>query len=147
MVKFLVTYATRPIRNLMDNFLPTRFQALGDPTRLAVIERLLEGPASVSTLTGLTRDASAERLIVAAWWSTKVADQRPTQFDPGSLDQKSQSSPDRRQPLAVQQHETSVLHRGHTTATAPHSGKLHAQLVALDRPVPHHLAKRPLTLK
>ena len=30
--------------------MPARFQALGDPTRLAVIERLLDGPASVSAL-------------------------------------------------------------------------------------------------
>jgi DNA-binding transcriptional ArsR family regulator len=34
----------------MDNYLHTKFHALGDPTRLAVIERLLEGPASVSEL-------------------------------------------------------------------------------------------------
>ena len=34
----------------MVNNLHTCFQALGDPTRLAVIERLLEGPASVSEL-------------------------------------------------------------------------------------------------
>ena len=38
------------ILNQMENNLHTRFQALGDPTRLAVIERLLEGPASVSEL-------------------------------------------------------------------------------------------------
>lgn len=34
----------------MDKFLARKFQALGDPTRLAVIERLLEEPASVSEL-------------------------------------------------------------------------------------------------
>lgn len=34
----------------MDNHLHARFQALGDPTRLAVVERLLAGPASVSVL-------------------------------------------------------------------------------------------------
>jgi DNA-binding transcriptional ArsR family regulator len=34
----------------MDKYLYTSFQALGDPTRLAVVERLLEGPASVSEL-------------------------------------------------------------------------------------------------
>lgn len=30
----------------------TSFNALGDPTRLAVVERLLQGPASVSELAG-----------------------------------------------------------------------------------------------
>ncbi len=30
--------------------LPRRFHALGDPTRLAIVERLAAGPASVSTL-------------------------------------------------------------------------------------------------
>ena len=34
----------------MDKHLPLRFQALGDPTRLAVVEHLLEGSASVSEL-------------------------------------------------------------------------------------------------
>ena len=34
----------------MDKCLPASFHALGDPTRLAVVERLLEGPASVSEL-------------------------------------------------------------------------------------------------
>lgn len=34
----------------MDKYLHTSFHALGDPTRLAVVERLLEGPASVSEL-------------------------------------------------------------------------------------------------
>lgn len=34
----------------MDKYLPTQFQALGDATRLAVVERLLAGPASVSEL-------------------------------------------------------------------------------------------------
>jgi len=34
----------------MDNQLATRFQALGDPTRLAVVEALLNGPAAVSDL-------------------------------------------------------------------------------------------------
>lgn len=34
----------------MDKHLHTRFSALGDPTRLAVVERLLQGPASVSEL-------------------------------------------------------------------------------------------------
>lgn len=34
----------------MDNNLHQRFQALGDPTRLAVLEQLLKGPASVSDL-------------------------------------------------------------------------------------------------
>ena len=34
----------------MDNHLHQRFHALGDPTRLAVIEALLNGPASVSSL-------------------------------------------------------------------------------------------------
>ncbi|MEM0934686.1 MAG: metalloregulator ArsR/SmtB family transcription factor [Pseudomonadota bacterium] len=34
----------------MDKFLCARFQALSDGTRLAVVERLLEGPASVSDL-------------------------------------------------------------------------------------------------
>lgn len=34
----------------MDNQISVRFQALGDPTRLAVVERLLKGPASVSEL-------------------------------------------------------------------------------------------------
>lgn len=34
----------------MDNYLHVTFHALGDPTRLAVVERLLEGPASVSEL-------------------------------------------------------------------------------------------------
>ncbi|MEM8871262.1 MAG: metalloregulator ArsR/SmtB family transcription factor [Pseudomonadota bacterium] len=34
----------------MDKFLHTSFHALGDPTRLAVVERLLDGPASVSEL-------------------------------------------------------------------------------------------------
>lgn len=38
------------ILNHMDNNLHIRFQAMGDPTRLAVIERLLKGPASVSDL-------------------------------------------------------------------------------------------------
>jgi DNA-binding transcriptional ArsR family regulator len=34
----------------MDKYLHTSFGALGDPTRLAVVERLLKGPASVSDL-------------------------------------------------------------------------------------------------
>ena len=34
----------------MDKYLHTSFNALGDATRLAVVERLLEGPASVSEL-------------------------------------------------------------------------------------------------
>lgn len=34
----------------MDKCLHASFHALGDPTRLAVVERLLEGPASVSEL-------------------------------------------------------------------------------------------------
>lgn len=34
----------------MDKYLHTSFHALGDPTRLAVVERLLDGPASVSEL-------------------------------------------------------------------------------------------------
>jgi DNA-binding transcriptional ArsR family regulator len=34
----------------MDKCLHTSFHALGDPTRLAVVERLIEGPASVSQL-------------------------------------------------------------------------------------------------
>ena len=34
----------------MDNYPHLYFQALGDPTRLAVVEKLLEGPASVSAL-------------------------------------------------------------------------------------------------
>lgn len=34
----------------MENQLPSTFHALGDPTRFAVVERLLEGPASVSEL-------------------------------------------------------------------------------------------------
>ena len=34
----------------MDKYLHTSFHALGDPTRLSVIERLLQGPASVSEL-------------------------------------------------------------------------------------------------
>ncbi|MEM6439599.1 MAG: metalloregulator ArsR/SmtB family transcription factor [Pseudomonadota bacterium] len=34
----------------MDNQLAVRFQALGDPTRLAVVEALLKGPAAVSDL-------------------------------------------------------------------------------------------------
>ena len=34
----------------MDKYLHISFQALGDPTRLAVVERLMEGPASVSEL-------------------------------------------------------------------------------------------------
>ena len=34
----------------MDKHLHIRFSALGDPTRLAVVERLLQGPASVSAL-------------------------------------------------------------------------------------------------
>ncbi|MEM9756962.1 MAG: metalloregulator ArsR/SmtB family transcription factor, partial [Pseudomonadota bacterium] len=34
----------------MDNDLHRAFQALGDPTRLAVVERLCAGPASVSDL-------------------------------------------------------------------------------------------------
>ncbi|MEM9010273.1 MAG: metalloregulator ArsR/SmtB family transcription factor [Pseudomonadota bacterium] len=34
----------------MDKYLPTCFRALGEPTRLAVVERLLQGPASVSDL-------------------------------------------------------------------------------------------------
>ncbi|MEO0664830.1 MAG: metalloregulator ArsR/SmtB family transcription factor [Pseudomonadota bacterium] len=34
----------------MDNQLAFRFQALGDPTRLAVVEALLDGPAAVSDL-------------------------------------------------------------------------------------------------
>ncbi|MEM7686926.1 MAG: metalloregulator ArsR/SmtB family transcription factor [Pseudomonadota bacterium] len=34
----------------MANHLHTGFQALGDPTRLAVIEQLLQGPATVSDL-------------------------------------------------------------------------------------------------
>lgn len=34
----------------MDKYLSTQFQALGDGTRLAVVERLLAGPASVSEL-------------------------------------------------------------------------------------------------
>ena len=41
------------IVSLMDTFstqLPTVFGALADPTRLAVVERLVSGPASVSEL-------------------------------------------------------------------------------------------------
>ncbi len=34
----------------MDKCLHASFHALGDPTRLAVVERLIEGPASVSQL-------------------------------------------------------------------------------------------------
>ncbi len=34
----------------MEKYLHTSFHALGDPTRLAVVERLMEGPASVSEL-------------------------------------------------------------------------------------------------
>lgn len=34
----------------MDNYLPAQFQALGDRTRFAVVERLFNGPASVSEL-------------------------------------------------------------------------------------------------
>lgn len=34
----------------MDKDLHQSFSALGDPTRLAVVERLLQGPASVSEL-------------------------------------------------------------------------------------------------
>ena len=34
----------------MDKYFPDRFSALGDPTRLAVVEALLEGPATVSEL-------------------------------------------------------------------------------------------------
>lgn len=34
----------------MDKFLHIGFHALGDPTRLAVVEKLLKGPASVSEL-------------------------------------------------------------------------------------------------
>ncbi len=34
----------------MEKHLHGAFHALGDPTRLAVVERLLEGPASVSEL-------------------------------------------------------------------------------------------------
>lgn len=34
----------------MDKQLHARFHALGDPTRFAVVERLLQGPASVSEL-------------------------------------------------------------------------------------------------
>lgn len=34
----------------MEKYLHERFHALGDPTRLAVVERLMEGPASVSAL-------------------------------------------------------------------------------------------------
>lgn len=34
----------------MDKYLHQSFQALGDPTRLAVVEALLHGPASVSEL-------------------------------------------------------------------------------------------------
>ena len=34
----------------MANQLHTQFQALADPTRLAVVERLMSGPASVSEL-------------------------------------------------------------------------------------------------
>lgn len=34
----------------MDKYLHNSFHALGDPTRLAVVEQLLEGPASVSDL-------------------------------------------------------------------------------------------------
>lgn len=34
----------------MDKYLHTSFHALGDPTRLAVVERLMKGPASVSQL-------------------------------------------------------------------------------------------------
>jgi len=34
----------------MDNYLHSQFHALADPTRLAVIERLLEGSESVSKL-------------------------------------------------------------------------------------------------
>ena len=34
----------------MDKYLHVSFNALGDPTRLAVVERLLQGPASVSEL-------------------------------------------------------------------------------------------------
>ena len=34
----------------MDNNLHHRFHALGDPTRLAVVEALLSGPATVSDL-------------------------------------------------------------------------------------------------
>ncbi|MBS0418646.1 MAG: winged helix-turn-helix transcriptional regulator [Proteobacteria bacterium] len=34
----------------MDKYLHIRFQALGDPTRLSVVQQLLRGPASVSEL-------------------------------------------------------------------------------------------------
>ena len=34
----------------MDNLLALRFQALGAPTRFAVVEALLDGPAAVSDL-------------------------------------------------------------------------------------------------
>lgn len=34
----------------MDKLIAARFHALGDPTRIAVVERLLRGPASVSAL-------------------------------------------------------------------------------------------------
>lgn len=34
----------------MDNYMPARFHALADPTRLAVVQRLLNGPASVTEL-------------------------------------------------------------------------------------------------
>ena len=34
----------------MDKFLHNQFAALGDPTRLAVVEALLQGPATVSEL-------------------------------------------------------------------------------------------------
>ncbi|TKW65097.1 MAG: winged helix-turn-helix transcriptional regulator [Paracoccus denitrificans] len=34
----------------MGNYLHTQFHALADPTRLAVVERLLKAPASVSEL-------------------------------------------------------------------------------------------------
>ncbi|WP_424931271.1 ArsR/SmtB family transcription factor [Amaricoccus macauensis] len=36
----------------MDNYLHRQFHALADPTRLAVVERLLKAPASVSELAG-----------------------------------------------------------------------------------------------
>lgn len=38
------------ILNHMENKMHRCFQALGDPTRLAVVDRLLRGPASVSDL-------------------------------------------------------------------------------------------------
>ncbi|MEO0637072.1 MAG: metalloregulator ArsR/SmtB family transcription factor [Pseudomonadota bacterium] len=34
----------------MDKYLPQKFHALGDATRFAVVEQLLNGPASVSEL-------------------------------------------------------------------------------------------------